>query len=413
MRTLVPCTCTLLLVATGCPTTDSGTDTFATFGMDAGQESTTEPGEESTEDGTETGPDTGDEDCGNGTVEEGETCDLGPENSDSGACTTLCQIAECGDGFTYEEFEDCDDGNPINTDDCIDNCQLASCGDGFTQAGVEECDDGNDNEADGCTSSCVTGVCGDGIVQDGEQCDDGDDDTADDCPACQLAFCGDGYVQLGVEVCDDGNMESNDDCVSPFCTPAECGDGNVNEGVEECDDGNLEPSDACTDVCAMAYCGDGIEYEGFEECDDGDDDNTDGCDDQCIAYGDPQCFEPYTTLNLANRNVTAVNQVVICDQNNSDGQFNGPGWYRFEGAAGVMMPEAVPQEYACGTHAPGWLNTPHPQLADGVVNRQVCFNWSGNNCQWNAQIQVVACPDFYLYQLPNTPVCSLRYCGTN
>jgi Notch-like protein len=43
----------------------------------------------------------------------------------------------------------------------------------------------------------------------------------------------------------------------------------------------------------------------------------------------------------------------------------------------------------------------------------VCFNWSGNTCNWNAQIQVVACIDYYLYNLPNTPVCSLRYCGQN
>ena len=50
---------------------------------------------------------------------------------------------------------------------------------------------------------------------------------------------------------------------------------------------------------------------------------------------------------------------------------------------------------------------------DGVVSRQVCFNWSGNQCAWNAQVDIVACPDFYLYHLPNAPVCNLRYCGTD
>jgi hypothetical protein len=41
------------------------------------------------------------------------------------------------------------------------------------------------------------------------------------------------------------------------------------------------------------------------------------------------------------------------------------------------------------------------------------FHWSGNQCNWNANVQVVNCGEFYLYNLPNTPVCSLRYCGKN
>ena len=207
-------------------------------------------------------------------------------------------------------------------------------------------------------------------------------------------------------------MASNDGCIPVFCTPAECGDGYVNEGVEECDDGNLVATDDCTDTCATPYCGDGIKHEGVEECDDGDADPNNGCDEMCIAHGDPQCFLPYTSLNLANRNVNSM-ATVICDQNAADGQFNGLQWYRFEGAAGTHMPEIVPPIYSCGTHAPGWVNGSHPGLADGVVSRQVCFNWSGNQCAWNAQVDIVACPDFYLYHLPNAPVCNLRYCGTD
>ena len=77
------------------------------------------------------------------------------------------------------------------------------------------------------------------------------------------------------------------------------------------------------------------------------------------------------------------------------------------------MSETVIPTNMCATHAPGWLNGVHPGIEEGIVNRQVCFNWSGNNCNWNAQIQVVACPGYYLYYLPNTPVCNLRYCGQN
>jgi cysteine-rich repeat protein len=227
--------------------------------------------------------DTGSGQCGDGSVDPGEQCDLGSENSASGACTSACTIAECGDGMVYEGFEECDDGNGSNTDDCVQDCKLASCGDGFLHTGVEICDDGNDDPADGCNSMCLLGACGDGILQDGEQCDDGNDVTGDECPACQLAYCGDGYIQLGEEVCDDGNDADNDGCLPTFCTPAACGDGFVYEGVEQCDDGNTEAGDACTDVCTEAYCGDGIKQLGAEECDDGNDVDQDFCTNDCIS----------------------------------------------------------------------------------------------------------------------------------
>ena len=221
--------------------------------------------------------------CGNGIVEEGEQCDLGADNSDTGQCTSSCLIASCGDGLVYEGFEECDDGNAIQTDDCLNSCESAYCGDGFVHEGVEECDDGNDDEADGCSSQCTPGVCGDGVIQEGEQCDDGNDNTTDDCPACQFAFCGDGFIQAGVEICDDGNLETNDGCISPLCIPAECGDGFVWEGMEECDDANLEDSDACPSSCQNAFCGDGFAQEGVEECDDGNDIEDDACTNDCIS----------------------------------------------------------------------------------------------------------------------------------
>jgi cysteine-rich repeat protein len=395
-----------LLVLVGCPTTAGNDDEFGDFG-DFGESTTTTEGESEDE-----STDEGSGECGDGVVDPGEDCDLGEQNSDEGQCTASCTIAACGDGHVYAGFEDCDDGNQSNTDDCVASCELPTCGDGFVHEGVEPCDDGNDVETDDCTVTCMPANCGDGILQGGEQCDDGNDVTTDECPACQLAFCGDGFLQAGLEICDDGNLESDDACIASFCTPAECGDGHLQVGVEECDDGNVVAVDDCTDTCANPFCGDGIKHEGVEECDDGDADPDNGCDPDCIAHGDPQCFLPYVSLNLANRNVTSVNQIVICDQNNSDGQFNGLNWYRFEGAAGTHMPDgAPPAEYSCGTHAPGWIDGDHPGLADGAVDRTVCFAWSGNQCSWNQVIQVVACPDYYLYHLPNTPVCSLRYCG--
>jgi cysteine-rich repeat protein len=174
--------------------------------------------------------------------------------------------------------------------------QARGCGDGFTHEGVEECDDANDDEADGCSSACVPGVCGDGVLQAGEQCDDANEVTSDDCPACQLAFCGDGFVQAGIEICDDGNIENTDGCIAPLCIPATCGDGQLWAGMETCDDGNLDDGDACPTSCAPSVCGDGFKWDGMEECDDGNDVDADGCTNDCISNG-ASCDDILTNMN--------------------------------------------------------------------------------------------------------------------
>ena len=130
----------------------------------------------------------------------------------------------------------------------------------------------------------------------------------------------------------------------------------------------------------------------------------------------PQCQQPYLTFSLGDRNVTfndGNGGIEYCDNSGGSPDFSGANWYRFTGAAGTMMPESAPPYFACGTDAPGWLNGAHPGINDGVVNRQSCFNWAGDTCQWNTSIQVVNCNTFYLYRLVDTNVCSLRYCGTN
>jgi cysteine-rich repeat protein len=67
---------------------------------------------------------------------------------------------ECGDG-TINQGEQCDDGNRINTDACLNNCHTARCGDGiirtdleFEFEGYEECDDGNRINTDACSNLC-------------------------------------------------------------------------------------------------------------------------------------------------------------------------------------------------------------------------------------------------------------------
>ena len=87
------------------------------------------------------------------------------------------------------------------------------------------------------------------------------------------------------------------------------------------------------------------------------------------------------------------------------------GWYRFQGAAGVRMPDKYVLMYRCGTKYPGWLNGSHPTVAEGVVTRTVCYShWTG--CRWDSNIiKVKNCSSYYVYELPKTPDQYTRYCG--
>lgn len=70
--------------------------------------------------------------CYDGVCNATETCSTC--STDCGACPPVCgnEIIEAG--------EDCDDGNEINTDDCLNTCVDPSCGDSFVWAGHETCD---------------------------------------------------------------------------------------------------------------------------------------------------------------------------------------------------------------------------------------------------------------------------------
>jgi cysteine-rich repeat protein len=230
--------------------------------------------------------------CGDGVVDDGETCDQGTGNSDvlANACRTSCVLPSCGDGV-LDNGEACDVGaeNSDNTPNaCHTDCTLSRCGDGVTDDG-EECDQGSLNSdalTNACRTSCRLPGCGDGVLDNGEVCDDGDnnsDVTPNSCrTTCALPDCGDAVVDDGEE-CDDANEIDTDLCIS--CSAALCGDGVVHEGVEACDDGDLnsdaEP-DACRSDCMPARCGDAVVDDG-EECDDGGNEDGDGCTAQCRA----------------------------------------------------------------------------------------------------------------------------------
>ena len=205
----------------------------------------------------------------------------GPDTDSGASNATTEALPVCGDG-KVEGGEACDDGNAVNTDDCLDICKKAACGDGFVQVGVEECDDANVDNDDECLDTCVAAKCGDGFVQGDEGCDDGNAENTDGClGTCVAAVCGDGLVWEGVEGCDDGNQVDDDAC-SNLCAAASCGDG-VKQMGEGCDDGNQVNTDGCLDTCQPAKCGDGFVQAGVEECDAGgmNNDNTGPCRTDC------------------------------------------------------------------------------------------------------------------------------------
>jgi cysteine-rich repeat protein len=67
----------------------------------------------------------------------------------------FCTAASCGDGYIWDGVEECDDGNDVDGDECINVCTVATCGDGVKWDDVEQCDDGNDDDGDVCGNDCV------------------------------------------------------------------------------------------------------------------------------------------------------------------------------------------------------------------------------------------------------------------
>ncbi len=240
--------------STGDDTTGSSTSSSSSSSDDTtstGDDSTSTSGDDTTTTGTTVAPSF----CGDGTVDDGEQCDDGPDNSDQAACKLDCTPQVCGDG-DLGPGEQCDDGNLDDADDCTAACAPAACGDGIVGPG-EACDDGNTVDADTCTNACKLATCGDAIIQPPEACDmPGETATCD--PDCTDVVCGDGVHNAAAgELCDDGNTNDSDFCRTD-CTLPVCGDGWKQPG-EACDDGNKIDGDGCTKQCGkqMISCQNG------------------------------------------------------------------------------------------------------------------------------------------------------------
>jgi len=183
--------------------------------------------------------------CGNGVVEEGETCDSAIPEGQPGACPMTCVSSGA---CTLAEFE----GE-------LDACTL-TC----TTTPIEACVDGDgccpvgcdNNVDDDCSASC-----GNGVVEEGETCDPPETcpTSCDDEDACTINLLTGSASNCNAEctfppllACVDGdgccpescNANNDDDC-DPVC-----GNGVVEDG-EECDDGNVAPGDGCSATCEI------------------------------------------------------------------------------------------------------------------------------------------------------------------
>ena len=100
-----------------------------------------------------------------GTVESDSACRITPYQREdgtivNGVITLTCgsnppiQLStfQCGNG-SIDPGETCDDGNLVADDGCDERC-IVECGNGRLDAN-EECDDGNSSDSDGCLNSCI------------------------------------------------------------------------------------------------------------------------------------------------------------------------------------------------------------------------------------------------------------------
>ena len=187
--------------------------------------------------------------CGNGVVDQGETCDTGI-TSGNGKCPTM---ADCNDNNA------CTTDSVANAGTCTAACSnvaITACvgGDGCCPAG---CTHANDSD---CSS-----LCGNGVVDQGETCDTAIQSGTGKCPtdcndnnACThdmllsggtcMAACS----HVAITACTNGDGCCASGCNSlndNDCQPR-CGNGVIEAG-EQCDDGNTNAGDGCSPTCQL------------------------------------------------------------------------------------------------------------------------------------------------------------------
>lgn len=238
--------------------------------------------------------------CGNGVVEQGEscdgncgtcndgnsctvdsstgsagTCDLVCTNAainsctdDDGCCPSRCNAnndndcgAMCGNG-TREAGEKCDGDCPTACDDmnsCTSDSLVGSAGSCNAECvfdPVTACTNNDGCCAPGCNAANdndCTAMCGNGAVEPGETCD-GNCPSCDDGMACtadsstgSAATCDLTCTNTAITTCADG-----DGCCAPGCD-----DTNDDDCTPMCGNGSVETGETCDGNCP-AGCDDGM-----------------------------------------------------------------------------------------------------------------------------------------------------------
>lgn len=181
--------------------------------------------------------------CGNGAVEDAETCDTAIAAGQPGACPSSCE-----------------DGNSCTVDSssgesCTQTCtyeQIASCG-GETQDGCCATNCNANNDAD-CSPTCDNGV-----VESGETCDTGIaagsagacPTTCDDKVACTIdvltgSGCGAACGHTSITACA---------AKSDGCCPAGCNANTDSDCTPTCGNGVAESGETCDTAIAAGLPG--------------------------------------------------------------------------------------------------------------------------------------------------------------
>jgi cysteine-rich repeat protein len=227
--------------------------------------------------------------CGNGVIEQGETCD--PQTS----CPVCTVTDRCLAVSTTGSADGCNISCSITVQSTCVN------GDGCCP---EPCTPENDND---CSSSC-----GNGTLEGNETCDGSGDNacptSCDDGDACTTDYQSGSPNHCNV-VCTHVPVTaamSGDGCCPPGASAntdsdcmAECGNGKPEQG-EECDDGNKNAGDGCTAECkresGIDQCIAQLEGDRLPECARC---NCEKCQDlvlDCYASDNSQDNELCTTL---------------------------------------------------------------------------------------------------------------------
>ncbi|MDD9944796.1 MAG: hypothetical protein OXU20_27390 [Myxococcales bacterium] len=184
--------------------------------------------------------------CGNGRIEDGETCE--------DDCVTQQQCMSMGDNCTIATYT----GSP---NECTAECTLTPKGPSGTTAD-RCCPEGADARDD---VDCAG--CGNGRKEEGEICDGADCPTEAECQSLVTDPCQEGYLEGDANSCNAECKVRNrdpDDSAGVCCPSVDnpnpndpdcprCGDGNMDEG-ELCD-GNCPSNGSCQQMAGDCQTG--------------------------------------------------------------------------------------------------------------------------------------------------------------